>query len=145
MTLGRAEVYYEGAHADKPLVIETGEDVDALIDVLLANPPHRNLAEVHSLERGPLPSGWPDHELLVGVDTKRGMGVLEFGDASGNHVSMGSDEGGSPLKYCIDGNPTEFPDWAEIPVELVRQAVKEFLGSRGRRPTCVEWRIPEIW
>ncbi|MFC1419705.1 Imm1 family immunity protein [Streptacidiphilus cavernicola] len=144
MTLGRATVLYDRAHADALPVIETGEDVDALIDTLLANPPHRNLAEVHSLERELMPSGWPDHELLVGVNAERGVGVLEFMD-DGNYVSLGPDEGNGPVKYCLADNPTEFPGWAEIPVELVRQAVKEFLGSRGRRPTCVEWRIPEIW
>jgi hypothetical protein len=33
----------------------------------------------------------------------------------------------------------------ELPVELVSQAVKEFLFSGGQRPTCVEWQVPEFW
>jgi hypothetical protein len=49
------------------------------------------------------------------------------------------------VKYCIVGNPTEFPAYAEVPLELVRHAAKEFLLTAGQRPTCVQWAMPEIW
>ncbi len=41
------------------------------------------------------------------------------------------------------GEFTEFPGPCEIPVGLVRRAVKEFLTSGGQRPTCVRWQVPE--
>ncbi|MFJ9025960.1 Imm1 family immunity protein [Streptomyces sp. NPDC102259] len=40
---------------------------------------------------------------------------------------------------------TEFPEDSEIPIALVRQAVKEFLTSEGKRPTCIQWQVPEFW
>ncbi|MEU5083618.1 MULTISPECIES: Imm1 family immunity protein [Streptomyces] len=47
--------------------------------------------------------------------------------------------------YSIMGSATEFPSCSEIPISLVRQAVKEFLLSGGRQPTCIEWQEPEFW
>jgi Immunity protein Imm1 len=123
----------------------SSDDVDRLIDSLLAGEEFHNLAELHSLDRELLPSGFPDHELLVGVSRTCPVGVLEFMDASGNFVTLGQETGRGVVNYHIAGNPTEFPDRAEVPVELIRQAVKEFVTSGGQRPACVEWQVPEIW
>ncbi|MYS21557.1 hypothetical protein GTW78_15385 [Streptomyces sp. SID4948] len=38
-----------------------------------------------------------------------------------------------------------FPRTIANSVELVVQAVKEFLASKGSRPKCVQWQVPEIW
>ncbi|GAA1287780.1 hypothetical protein Psi02_70310 [Planotetraspora silvatica] len=140
----RAEAYYRKEHAEKRPVLSTPEEVDTLIDSLLAGPAFHNMAELHSLDRALLPSGFPDHELLVGVDRKLQVGVLEFMD-DGNVVTLGSSEGRGEVSYFIVGNPTEFPDRSEIPIDLVRRAVKEFLVSGGQRPTCVQWQVPEFW
>ncbi|MGC0208400.1 Imm1 family immunity protein [Streptomyces levis] len=40
---------------------------------------------------------------------------------------------------------TEFSSRSEISLPLVREAVKEFRSSGGRRPTCVQWQEPEFW
>ena len=42
------------------------------------------------------------------------------------------------------------PDFVVVGVasdglDVVRLAVKEFLVSKGRRPTCVQWQVPEVW
>jgi hypothetical protein len=37
------------------------------------------------------------------------------------------------------GNDTDFPVDSEIPIDLIRQATKEFIASGGERPTCVQW------
>ncbi|WP_353963235.1 Imm1 family immunity protein [Streptomyces sp. NBC_01549] len=141
----RVEAYYRKEHAGNRSIICSAEDVDELIDSLLTAPAYHNMAELHSLERMPLPSGFPDHELLVGVDNNLQAGVLEFMDAEGNVVTLGSPEGRGEVSYFIVGNATEFPDRSEIPIDLVRQAVKEFLASGGKRPTCVRWQVPEFW
>ncbi|MCX4749213.1 Imm1 family immunity protein [Kitasatospora sp. NBC_01287] len=139
------DAYYRKEHAEERATLDTLAGVDALIDTLLTGPASQNLAELHCVQRKPLPSGFPDHELLVGVDGKRQVGVLGFMDAEGNVVTLGALEGRGEVSYCIVGNPTEFPDRSEVPVSLIRQAVKEFLTSGGQRPTCVQWQVPEFW
>lgn len=139
------EAYFRKEHGDRRVLLETPEDVDAMIDSLLGGSNFENLAELHCLGRELLPSGFPDHELLVGANPELQVGVLEFMDADGNVVSRGSLEGRGEVPYFIVGNPTEFPEYSEIPIALVRQAVKEFLASGGQRPTCIEWQVPESW
>jgi len=142
----RAEARYRREHGEEPVVLATTEDVDALIDALLTGPAYHNMAQLHSLERPLLPSGYPDHELLVGVDRDLPVGVLAFMDAeSGNLVTLASSEGRGDVFYSITGQATEFPDRSEIPVDLIRGAVKEFLVSGGKRPECVQWQVPEVW
>ncbi|WP_406601295.1 Imm1 family immunity protein [Micromonospora yasonensis] len=41
--------------------------------------------------------------------------------------------------------PYEFPPNSEIPIDLMRRAVKEFCLSGGQRPPCVQWEKPEFW
>jgi hypothetical protein len=65
-------------------------------------------------------------------------------DAEGNVVTLGSPEGRGEVSYFIVGNATEFPDRSEIPIDLVRRAVKEFMVSGGQRPMCVQWQVPEF-
>ena len=142
----RVEARYRREHGKTPVILTTSEDVEALIDALLTGPSYHNLAQLHSLERPLLPSGYPDHELLVGADRDLPVGVLAFMDAeSGNVVTLGSSEGRREVPYLIMGQVTEFPDHSEVPIELVRQAVKEFLASGGKRPSCVQWQVPEVW
>ncbi|MFG2755335.1 Imm1 family immunity protein [Streptomyces wuyuanensis] len=145
MTFSSVQAFYRDEHSDEPSVVRTSEDVDSLIDDLATGPEFENLAVLHSSERDPLPSGFPDHEFMVGADGDRQLGVLSFMDAR-NFVSLGSSESsGRAVTYFVAANPTEFPGTAEIPLALVRQAVKEFLSSGGQRPTCVQWQEPEIW
>ncbi|WP_217210413.1 Imm1 family immunity protein [Streptomyces sp. AC550_RSS872] len=144
MKQGRAEAYYRAEHAEERIVL-TPDDVDSFIDALLAGTDSENMAELHSLDRPLLASGFPDHEFLVGVDRELQVGVLSFMDETGNLVSLGDGKGRGGVSYFIVGNGTEFPDRSEIPVILVRQAVKEFLNSGGQRPTCVQWQEPDIW
>ncbi|MFJ1550693.1 Imm1 family immunity protein [Streptomyces sp. NPDC088246] len=145
MTHNRVQAYYHVQHADEPSVIRTPEDVDALIDALATGDEFENSAILHSSERELLPSGFPDHEFRVGADGKRQVGVLSFMDEK-NYVSLGSSAGnGGEVTYYVAENPTDFPETAEIPLSLVRQAAKEFLSSGGQRPTCAQWQEPEIW
>jgi hypothetical protein len=137
------EALYRREHVESPAIISSPEDVDALIDSLLTGAVDENLAQLFSLQRSTLPSGDPNHELLVGVDRELQVGVLAFMD-DGNEVSLGPlSSSRGEVVYCIMRHATEFPDRSEVPLELVRRAVKEFLVSGGQRPTCVEWQMPE--
>ncbi|WP_416518551.1 Imm1 family immunity protein [Streptomyces achromogenes] len=138
------QAYYRHDHGDKPVLLQSPGDVDALIDALLVSGPAENLACLHSLERPLMPAGFPDHELLVGANGDIQLGVLAFTDED-VLVSFDPSAGRSEACYSIMGSATEFPICSEIPISLVRQAVKEFLLSGGRRPTCIEWQEPEFW
>ncbi|MFF7369812.1 Imm1 family immunity protein [Streptomyces tricolor] len=144
MTYGRVQAYYRREHGDDPALLQSPSDVDALIDALLASGASENLAALHSLERPLMPAGVPDHELLVGANGDLQVGVLGFMD-DGNFVSLNSSGGRGIVSYSIMGAATEFPNCSEIPIALVRQAVKEFLSSGGQRPTCIQWQEPEFW
>ncbi|MER6452745.1 Imm1 family immunity protein [Streptomyces sp900105245] len=144
MSSGKVQAYYRHEHGDNPVVLQGPADVDTLIDDLLASDPSENMAALHSLERPLMPAGVPDHELLVGADGHLQIGVLGFMD-DGNFVSFNPAKDRGETSYAIMGSATEFPSASEIPIALVRKAVKEFMSSGGKRPTCVEWQEPEYW
>ncbi|MFD0276834.1 Imm1 family immunity protein [Kitasatospora sp. NPDC127111] len=136
----RAELRYRRDRIENPDYLNTVEDVDVLIDELLDGPANENLAQIIHLDREQLRPGWPDHELQVGVDKELQVGVLSFLDRSGNYVTAGPAESRNAPEYYLAGHWTKFPDQTEIPIGLIREAVKEFLASGGQRPTCVTWK-----
>lgn len=144
-TVFRVEARYLREHGRNPGMLASQNEVDALIDWLLAAPLDHKLAQLHSQNRELLPSGYPDHELLVGVDQALNVGALEFYDDRGNVVTLGPPESRTDVAYSISGHRTEFPPHCEVSTDLIRQAVKEFCSSGGMRPTCVDWQVPEIW
>ncbi|MFB7380780.1 Imm1 family immunity protein [Kitasatospora purpeofusca] len=137
----RAELRYRrGRMGDRPHHLNSLEDVDALIDELLAGPEDENLAQIIHLGRERVNPGWPDHELQVGVNKDLRVGVLSFADGSGNYETVGTPESRSSPEYHLGGHWVQFRDQVEISVELAREAVKEFLVSGGKRPACVLWK-----
>ncbi|WP_327075492.1 Imm1 family immunity protein (plasmid) [Kitasatospora purpeofusca] len=144
----RAEVRYRRGRIEPPDHLDSLEDVDVLIDELLAGPVNENLAQIIHLDResivlrdpGRPGTEIPDHELQVGVDRELQVGVLLFIDRSGNFVTAGPESSRNAPEYYLAGHWTQFRDQVEIPLDLVREAVKEFLSSGGQRPTCVPWK-----
>lgn len=133
---------YRPEHVKNPVLLGSVEDVDAMIDELLAGPRDSNLAQVFSLQRAWMPSGDPGYEFWAGVDRDRHVGVLWFADEK-NWVSLGLPGEQEEIAYYLIGHWTGFPGNSEIPVELVRRGVKEFLVSGGRLPESVEWQVLE--
>jgi immunity protein Imm1 of predicted polymorphic toxin system len=138
----RVEAFYRSAQGSDPALLSSPEELDAMIDELLSGPVHENMAALYSLDRPKLPSGAADHQLLVGVDRERGIGLVGFMDADGNVITVGPPDGRDEVVYYSCGEITEFPGPSEVPVDLVRQAAREFLASGGQRPTCVQWQVP---
>lgn len=134
-----AEVYYEGDHRDHPVIVRGDDDIDALIDVLLASPFHNSMATLQVIER-PRRGGRPDHEFGVAVDAEGGVGGPWYLDsAEGAWYTLGQHSEREEVFYCFVGNARDFPIDSEIPLGLLRQAAKEFLASGGRRPTWTRW------
>ncbi|MFD3355227.1 Imm1 family immunity protein [Streptomyces fradiae] len=135
---------YQPEHYEKPQILTTAEDVDEMFEVLLAE--DIRSVQFFSLDRTDTSDGWPDHELIAGARKDREAGVLSSMDVNcepvGHVVSVGNPElGRGPVYYSL----YDFPLFSEIPIEKVRQGVKEFVTSSGKRPTCVEWDDPGVY
>jgi hypothetical protein len=142
----RLDAYYRREHANDLQVLATPEDVDRLIDDLIDGPRDHNLAQLHCLDRPLLPSGYPDHELMVGVNRDLQLGLLAFMDGDvGNIFTAGALGDDAEPDYYLAGHRMEYPTNVEIPLVLVREAVKEFLQSGGSIPACVEWKTVDSW
>ncbi|MFE4516723.1 Imm1 family immunity protein [Kitasatospora sp. NPDC056783] len=135
-----AEIRYRATRAGRPEYLNSLEEGDALIEALLAGPANGNLAQIIHLGREEFKPGIPDHEFQVGVDKELQVGILLFIDSSGNYVSAGPPESRNSPEYYLCGHWTQFRDQTEIPLDLVRKALREFLESGGRRPACVSWK-----
>jgi hypothetical protein len=125
------------------MVVTSSEECDAVVDEFLTGPATgvlaESLAQVFSRQRSPLPSGFPSHELLVGVDRERRVGLLRFMDEGGSFVTLGAGDPESVVDYYLMGHHTEFPGNSEVPIEVIRLGLKQFLHSGGQRPTCAQW------
>lgn len=139
------EAMFLDEHAGNRVIVRDADDVDRLIDVLLRNPASHAMAQVFSTARERLPSGMFDHELMVGVDAERSVGLLAYMDGQvGNIVTSNGSSDTESVWYSITGNSTEYPGGTEVSIDDIRNAVKEFLSSGGQIPTCVQWK-PEVW
>ncbi|MEV7319268.1 Imm1 family immunity protein [Streptomyces sp. NPDC093970] len=136
------DVQFQSERGRVRALLVSADDVDSFIDALLDGRHDRNCAVVYSLDRPTLPSGYRDHELAVGVDRVTQVGALTLSVDEG-YVSKGSVDRGI-REYMLLGHVREFMPRSEIPVGLVRQAVKEFLGNGGRVPACIEWQKEEF-
>jgi hypothetical protein len=136
MTVVKA--YYKHEHAEAPLLLQTPEDADRLIDGLLAGDYSNSVAAMY-VEGRLNAAGVPDHELLVAIDNEDGdVGALRYMGGGGTYYSQGRAGGDKEVIYYYTGSDREFPANSEIPIEEIRAAVKELLASGGR-PASIEW------
>ncbi|MFF3408797.1 Imm1 family immunity protein [Streptomyces sp. NPDC002742] len=141
----RLEARYRPADMRNPVLLSTSDDVDSVIDALLTGPALHDAVHILSRARPRTPAGFPEHEMYAGVSRELQVGALALTAPEVGHVaSVGVSEARSGVAYHAAGHWTEFPDDSEIPISLVREAVKEFLHSGGRVPNCIEWKPFEI-
>ncbi|WP_312865994.1 Imm1 family immunity protein [Saccharothrix violaceirubra] len=123
-------------HGDTPVTVSTVDEADALIGLVRVESPSAApvLLDVH-LSGDPYAQGSD-----VGITVDRG--VIRYSGPEWPHgvVSAGNaSTDGEPRSYFYMGHGREFPANSEVPIDVVRQAVKEFMESSGARPTCVRW------
>ncbi|WP_457541466.1 Imm1 family immunity protein [Streptomyces filamentosus] len=136
----KARAHYKAGHLLQPQGIEKPEDVDRVIDFLLsAKEEYHSAAKFLSLNRDILPSGFPDHEFIVGINPTHGKGAIIFGYEEFNFATLGDTESAEEILYHVAGYEAYFPEKCELPVDHIREAVKEFVFSGGELPTCVTW------
>lgn len=134
--MGSLDVYYMFEHDENPVAVSTTGGVDELISHVRTESPDAApiLMEVH-LSGGPYSQG-----LEIGISNDHGVirysgrewpeGVISAGENTTDHTER---------SYFYMGSWRGFPASAEIPLCLIREAVKEFLTTDGARPTCVQW------
>ena len=134
--MGSLDVYYLFEHDDSPVVVTTAEEVDTLIDRVRAESPEQApiLMDVHM-------SGDPYSQGMdVGVSDDHGVIRYSGRDWPGGVVSTGDGSAnGAELSYFYLGHWRGFPANSEIPLDLVRKAIKEFMTTDGARPPSLRW------
>src|SRR5690242_5576407 len=100
---------------DDPVLGSTEEAVDGVIDALLAGPPFHDAAHLVSRARPVTWSGFPDHELHVGVNRGGQVGALMLSaPETGFVASAGAPGSRGDVVHHVAGHWTEFPLGSEI-------------------------------
>ncbi|HEX5401851.1 MAG TPA: Imm1 family immunity protein [Pseudonocardiaceae bacterium] len=134
MVEARLEIYFE--HGEGPSYVDTPEGIDTLLDQVATRYWHDwpVLLEVTIAD-----SVGMEH-MYAGVYHDRGMVWY----SSPEHPACYS-QGEAPahdgeLTYYYMENDRQFPSDADVSLDAVKLAVREFLATRGERPSSVTWR-----
>lgn len=126
-----------------PTLLKSPDDVDALIDAVLAEPFKNSVIALYSEARPPLESGVPDHELRIAIDAEAGVGGVRYygddGTDRGVWYAVGKPSHRDDVFYYYQGNDEGWPQDSELPLDDVRTAIREFVALDGARPTATEW------
>ena len=139
---GQLAVFYEHEQQGKPILVGSGAEVDALLDQV------RDKFQEEGpvlLEVSIVGAEFGSSHMLAGVDGERGV-LFYSGGGHGSFWSRveGASESGVVTYYYM-GNNHDFPVSAEVPLDTVKQALREYLASDGKRPVCVEWEPYDPW
>jgi Immunity protein Imm1 len=124
--------------------LTTDEDVDKLIDAVLATKDFGfSVIKIYANDRLN-DAGHVDHELSVSIDNEGGeVGGLRYqGNAApGGYgaYGVGRVSQRDEVFYYHQGETESLPSDSELPIDAIRQAVKEFLASNGELPTSINW------
>lgn len=131
MTVSVQVIY---AYEQDQITISDSGELDTILDQVAAEAP---------IDAPPLVAlDMPDRERSMMVGLRGAVGVLNFVDFTGPvSAASRSDSTGVPTPaYFYCDSWTGLPADTEIPIEVVRQAAREFLAT-GERPSCVTWQL----
>ncbi len=136
-----AKAYFRHGHGEAPVMIETVDDVDALVEALAADP-FNSVAAVYVDQRTLTEQGFPDHSLRIAVYGEGKVGGLRYTSGMESWYAVGvesrRDEG---ALYNHMENLEGFPLDSELELDVLVAAAKQFLMSGGERPDGVEWAV----
>lgn len=141
--MATVKAYFKHGHGAAPVRVSTPEEVDALIDALLKEPFDNSVVALY-VEGRLNKAGVPDHELLVAVNADDQVGALNYMGSAGSFFAKGATSKYEEAVYYYMGHDREFPRDSALPLDVVRQAAKEFLASGGERPEGVGWEAAVI-
>ncbi|WP_033440867.1 Imm1 family immunity protein [Saccharothrix sp. NRRL B-16314] len=124
-------------HDQEPRHLRTRADVDAFVDELLTLGPAYSAATAYAVEEGS--DALPDHELLIGTGGQTGLGAVRYSGEHGTWYLQGERVSPDGVRFAYFGTAQEFPADAEVPLDLVREALWGLLTSRGDRPDGLTW------
>jgi hypothetical protein len=125
---------------EEPITVRTVDDVDTLFDRMVADAADFDVPPLSELSRHDA-DGWV--VAYVGVNPKHDRGIVTHSDATGSVISFSGLGSAGSVTYDYMGSLRELPASAEIPLDEVRQAMREFVTTNGTRPISVSWRISE--
>lgn len=131
------EVWYE-PHAATPAVVRTVEELDALVDRIIADAASDPIPAAAQVVVQDAPDG--NLYLEVGLGPQRGV-VTAIGPGGG--LSKGDTSRHGTVTYDFAGHTAELPASAELPINEVRQALREYLTSGGELPQTVAFEPDE--
>ena len=130
-------------NGEGPALLDTADDVDALIDAVLAEPFENSVIALYSTARPLMESGVPDHELRIAIYAEGKVGGIRYagddGTSEGSWYVPGQASQREEVFYYYQGHDQGWPQDSEVSVEQVREAVREFVEGDGARPTGSEW------
>lgn len=134
-----ADAYYLMEHDEHPVILSSAEDVDALVDALLAGTLTNSVAAVYLNERPTLEGGFPDHELRIAIFADSKVGSIRYTQGMSSWYLKGHSSERDEVAYCYMNNREGFPADSETDPDTIRQAAREFLALGGERPHTGEW------
>ncbi|MDX6236134.1 MAG: hypothetical protein QOG10_949 [Kribbellaceae bacterium] len=134
-----AEAYFKHSHGEHPVRVTSPDEVDALIDAMLAESFANSLAVLYLRDRPELESGGPDHEVRIGVNGDDKVGGVCLVLDGQVWFTKGQHTRDDDVFYNYMGNGADFPRDSEISLDALRTAVKEILAGAGVRAESVEW------
>jgi Immunity protein Imm1 len=129
----RLKIYFEYEHGDDPVYVDTPEGVDTLLDQVAADYWHDwpVLLEVTIAD-----SVGKEH-MHAGVYHDRGMVWYSSPEQPACYSKGVSHD--DELTYYYMENDRQFPSDADVPLDVVKLAVREFMVTHGDRPSNVTW------
>ncbi|MEQ4300502.1 Imm1 family immunity protein [Plantactinospora sp. B6F1] len=106
---GVVTAYYLFEHNDAPVVVQTADEMDRLIDDLLAQPFDNSVCTMYSSARRDRTNGFPDHEFAVAVNPEDSVGGLWFDDFDTNWYTRGTPSRHDQVFYYHAGSERDFP------------------------------------
>jgi len=135
-----AKAYYLPEHEDTPVGIAGVDDVRALIDAMLTQPPQSSVVVLYINERPLHEIGVPDHELRIGVLSDRKLGSVRFVNGRDAVYAVGQSDGTDPINYQYMGHEDLFPANALVELDTLLEVASSFLEVGGSElPRGTEW------
>lgn len=124
-------------HGTDVTLMRTDDDIDGFVAELLNAGPDYQSATVYAVDESA--DDDPAHELVVGVDQTTALGAVRYAGDDGEWFSKGERVNPNGVRHLYFGTAHEFPADSEVPLDLVRQALRELLANEGSRPESLSW------